>query len=53
MAAAGKLGMVEAASMGYLNVPAAAPIASTPDTVPEALSPQSYDRTKGHLDDSP
>jgi len=50
IAAAGRIGMVQGGSDTFLNTNGAVPTNGTQDTPPKSLSPQTYDKTKPHLD---
>ena len=53
IAAARRLGMVPGARVVYLDVPPAAPVYGTPDSVPGPLSTSNYSRAKPHLGANP
>ncbi len=53
IAEAQKLGMIPAAEVHDIAAPAAAPVGTTPDAVPQSLSPGTYGQAKKALDSNP
>ena len=53
IAEAQQLGMIPASQVHDISAPAAAPVGTTPDAVPQSLSPGTYGQAKKALDSNP